>query len=82
MAKQLLHKKEKPDQHDQLLDILRLYHQVPIKSLELDTYRSQFEWCFDHCEGKFRDLSWGEGAIWYFEYEKDAVVFALKWGIN
>jgi hypothetical protein len=39
-------------------------------------------WCLENCESKFRDIPnmRYNRRDWYFEKERDAIVFALKWG--
>jgi len=52
---------------------------VPVTSPD-DRFNEKLCWCLEHCEGKFRDLKDLESRIWYFQIDKDASMFALKWG--
>lgn len=64
--------------HDQLMTLLETYHKVHLQ--DNDHYPEKLAWCLEHCQNKFRDLKHGDGMYWYFENEKDATVFAMKWG--
>lgn len=45
-----------------------------------DTLFSQkLTWCLENCTYKFRDIVINHERIWYFEQEKDATLFSLKW---
>lgn len=63
--------------HDQLMKLLDTYHKVHLPNN--DEYAEKLTWCLAHCQGKFRDLKHGDGMFWYFESEKDATMFGLKW---
>lgn len=63
--------------HDQLMALLNTYHKVQLN--ENETYPEKLTWCLEKCQGKFRDIKYGDGMLWYFELETDATVFALKW---
>ena len=65
--------------HDRLLELLETYHRVRIESPNRDNYGDTLAWCLEHCQGKFRDLKYGDGMDWYFEREEDATLFALRW---
>lgn len=51
----------------------------PVRSPD-EQFNEKLRWCLEHCAGKFRDLKDLESRIWYFQYSKDASMFALKWG--
>lgn len=63
--------------HDQLMSLLDTYHKVHLNDTE--SYPDKLTWCFQHCQGKFRDIKHGDGMYWYFQNEEDASMFALKW---
>lgn len=63
--------------HDQLMTLLDTYHKVQLSNNE--NYPDKLSWCLEHCQSKFRDLSHGNGILWYFESEQDATMFALRW---
>jgi len=61
---------------ERLMNLLSTYHKV---KLEDDDFPERLTWCLENCEHKFRDLSDMGMRSWYFENEKDATMFALKW---
>lgn len=63
--------------HDKLMSLLETYHKVHLHSI--DNYPEKLAWCFEHCNGKFRDIKHGDGMYWYFQLEQDASMFAIKW---
>lgn len=64
-------------QDEKLMGLLSTYYPV---SLETDDdYSTKLSWCLEHCQNKFRDIRHAESRIWYFQNEKDASLFALKW---
>lgn len=63
--------------HDRLMELLETYHKVCLT--DNDSYPEKLTWCFEHCQNKFRDMKNGTGMYWYFENEKDASMFAMKW---
>lgn len=66
--------------HDQLMSLLETYHRVHIDATEgWENYGDTLSWCLEHCKGKFRDIRNINGVDWYFEYEEDATLFALRW---
>lgn len=66
--------------HDRLLELLDTYHKVRIEQAkDKEDYGDKLTWCLEHCQGKFRDLKYGDSMDWYFEREEDATLFALKW---
>jgi hypothetical protein len=62
--------------HERLISLLETYHVV---RLEDDDFPERLTWCLEKCQHKFRDLSEQGQRAWYFEDEKDAAMFALKW---
>jgi hypothetical protein len=44
-----------------------------------DQYPEKLTWCLEHCQNKFRDIKMSEGRVWYFQNDKDASMFALRW---
>jgi hypothetical protein len=43
-------------------------------------HNEKLEWCFFNCAGRFSDKTVGANTNrWYFEHEKDALLFVLKW---
>lgn len=63
--------------HDKLLALLETYHKVHLQNN--DFYPEKLTWCLEYCQGKFRDIKQSDGMYWYFEKEKDASIFALRW---
>ncbi len=63
-------------------NILATYHAVPTSTEMFEDYAGRLEWCLTHCVGNFTDVRAHESRIWYFEQEKDAIMFSLKWGSN
>ncbi len=61
-------------------NILATYHAVPTSMEMFEDYAGRLEWCLTHCGGNFTDVQAHESRIWYFEQEKDAIMFSLKWG--
>jgi hypothetical protein len=65
-----------------LLSLLSNYFKVSIReNNNYKTFSDQLCWCFEKCEGKFRDIPnmRYNKRDWYFEKENDALIFALKW---
>jgi hypothetical protein len=60
-----------------LMELLESYYSVLITN-DIE-FSEKLTWCLEHCQGKFRDLSDYNGRAWYFENEKDATLFAMKW---
>lgn len=60
-----------------LMELLKSYHAVLITN-DIE-FPEKLTWCLEHCQSKFRDLSDQNGRVWYFENEKDATLFAMKW---
>lgn len=66
--------------HEKLLELIDTYYKVSLEpSQSNEDYGDKLTWCFEHCQGKFRDLKYGEGWHWYFERKEDATLFALRW---
>ena len=63
--------------HDKLMSLLEKYHKVCLN--DNDSYPDTLTWCFEHCQGKFRDIKHDNSIIWYFENDEDATLFAMKW---
>jgi len=61
---------------ERLMELLETYHKV---TLEDDDFPKRLTWCLEHCQSKFRDLSEQGYRAWYFENDRDASMFALKW---
>jgi hypothetical protein len=59
-----------------LMDLLSTYHSIILKD---DDFPEKLTWCLEHCQNKFRDLSDPNGRAWYFQNEKDAAMFAMRW---
>lgn len=62
---------------ERLMELLSHYHVI---RLEDDDFSERLTWCLEKCQNKFRDLSENGRRAWYFENERDASMFALKWG--
>ena len=63
-------------QDDRLMKLLETYH--PVK-LQDEDFPEKLTWCLENCQNKFRDLIIDGYRVWYFENEKDATMFAMKW---
>lgn len=68
------------DNYESLKKLLSNYH--PITTVDDVLYGDKLRWCLEHCSFKFRDLKSNDDRIWYFEDEKDAAMFALRWGTS
>ena len=64
-------------QHDRLMNLLESWYGVPL--VIHDDYEDKLCWCMEHCIGKFRDVVRSDKRVWYFQNEKDATMFAMKW---
>lgn len=64
-------------QDERLLALLKTYHHIP--TYRDHDFNEKLVWCLEHCQGKFRDIFTIDHRVWYFENEKDAAMFALKW---
>jgi hypothetical protein len=60
-----------------LKQLLKNYHSVILRDSK---YQDKLDWCFDNCAGNFRDERLGEQVRWYFNNEKDALLFLITWG--
>lgn len=62
-----------------LMNLLSNYFKVSIS--DNNNFSNILCWCFEKCEGKFRDIPnmRYNKRDWYFEKENDALMFALKW---
>lgn len=63
---------------DKLMALLKTWH--PIYTQDDALYNEKLVWCLEKCQDKFRDIRHFDTRVWYFQNEKDAAVFALKWG--
>lgn len=64
--------------HDErLIALLQTYHHIA--TYRDHDFNEKLVWCLEHCQDKFRDIQTSDHRIWYFENEKDAALFALKW---
>jgi hypothetical protein len=61
---------------EKLMEVLKNYHVVKLDDQE---FNEKLTWCLEHCQHKFRDISDQNGRLWYFQNEKDATMFAMKW---
>ena len=64
--------------HEQLMALLDKWYKIPLQ-YNNDKIGEQLLWCFENCQGHFRDIQQFDQKIWYFENEQDAALFALKW---
>lgn len=62
---------------EKLMTLLESWN--PIVTDDDDYYNSKLVWCLENCQGKFRDIRAFETRTWYFQHERDASLFALKW---
>lgn len=64
--------------HDErLFALLQTYHHIA--TYQDYNFKEKLIWCLENCQGKFRDIKTSDHRTWYFENEKDAALFALKW---
>ena len=57
---------------------LNAYYPVTVGT---DNYSKMLDWALENCEGKFCDFVTDHSfRKWYFQLEKDAVFFSIKWG--
>ena len=65
--------------HDErLMALLNTWN--PITTQEDSEYNDKLVWCLETCRDKFRDIRYFDTRVWYFQNEKDAAMFALRWG--
>lgn len=62
---------------DKLMSILNSYHIVRLE--DDDNFNEKLTWCMEHCQNKFRDIREPDCRAWYFQNEKDASMFAMRW---
>ena len=67
----------RPSHDERLLALLQTYHHIA--TYRDHDFNEKLVWCLENCQGKFRDIQTSDHRIWYFENEKDAALFALKW---
>lgn len=67
----------RPSHDERLMALLETYHHIA--TYRDHDFNEKLVWCLEHCQGKFRDIRTFDHRIWYFENEKDAAMFALKW---
>jgi len=61
----------------ELLSYLSTFYKISMSNVN---YNQKLDWCFEHCNGSFRDISYNNGTtVWYFEDSADAVLFAISW---
>ena len=64
--------------HEKLMALLNEWHRINVPDEK--KFAEKLAWCLEHCESKFRDIKSSDvGIDWYFESEKDATMFAMKW---
>jgi hypothetical protein len=63
---------------EQLMALLKTWN--PISTQDDAEYNDKLMWCLETCQGKFRDIRYFDSRVWYFQSEKDAAMFALRWG--
>lgn len=65
-----------------LMKLLSSYHKVSLGEANYNHFAEMLHWCLENCESKFRDIPnmRYNRRDWYFEKERDAIMFALKWG--
>lgn len=61
---------------DRLMAILNEFTPVRLSDTE---FSQKLSWCLEHCQSKFRDVSFNGERVWYFNLEEDATLFALRW---
>jgi len=67
------------DNDDRLRQQLFNWHHINSDSADY-SYTEQLDWCLKHCQGQFRDFPTSRtGRMWFFENDKDATMFAMRW---
>ena len=66
------------EEDDRLVALLKTWYHIDTQDDQY--YNDKLVWCLEQCQGKFRDLRQFDTRIWYFQNEKDAAMFALRWG--
>jgi hypothetical protein len=61
---------------ERLMKLLSDYYVIVLPDGD---FAEKLTWCLQHCQYKFRDLSDPNGRAWYFQNDKDASMFALRW---
>jgi hypothetical protein len=71
---------QKAEEHlkvdQRLMELLSTYHMIVLRD---DDFADKLTWCLENCQNKFRDLSDPNGRAWYFQNEKDAMMFSIRW---
>jgi hypothetical protein len=63
---------------EQLMALLNTWNSITTQ--EDSEYNDKLVWCLEKCQGKFRDIRYFDTRVWYFQNEKDAAMFVLRWG--
>jgi hypothetical protein len=63
---------------ERLIALLKTWNSI--STVDDEDFNDKLVWCLEHCDGKFRDICHFDTRVWYFQNEKDASMFALRWG--
>jgi hypothetical protein len=63
---------------ERLIALLKTWNPITIQ--DDAEYNNKLVWCLENCQDKFRDICYFDTRVWYFQNEKDAAMFALRWG--
>jgi hypothetical protein len=63
----------------ELINLLAAWTRILVRHSRAD-YNTCLIWCLQHSQGRFIDRQYDNDRLWYFENEKDAVLFAMQYG--
>ena len=63
----------------ELINLLASWTHILVRK-ETASYTDCLTWCLKNTQGRFIDRIWDGHRLWYFENEKDAVLFAIQYG--
>jgi len=61
---------------DAIDNVVQNWHKITVKNNDYYEISVILAWCLENCNYKF----WNKGQVFYFYDERDATVFALKYG--
>lgn len=70
-------KQKRLAEEEKLMSLLSTWTKVHTNNR--DNFNDKLVWCLEHCQGKFRDIREFDDTTWYFQFEHDASMFAMKW---
>ena len=63
----------------ELIKLLESWTHILVRR-DTAAYTECLTWCLKHSQGRFIDRTWDSNRLWYFEDERDAVLFAMQFG--